>query len=256
MTRPLTSPLLHGTNIRHGFFTRKGGHSSGLYTSLNCGPGSDDRLQDVAKNRQAVLSAFGSEATHLCGLYQIHSNIVHYLEAPWQVDSQPKGDAIVTRQKDIVLGILTADCAPVLLADVENGVIGAAHAGWKGVLTGILENTIHMMCQQGAEISNITATVGPCIAQENYEVGAAFLKHFTDQQPDHQNFFRDSPNNNHYLFDLKGYSLSRLAKAGLDNITSLSHDTYADEEAFFSYRRATHRHEKKYGRQISAIMLL
>lgn len=256
MIAPLTSPLLQSPDIRHGFFTRKDGHSSGLYASLNCGPGSDDSPDDVTKNRQAVLSSLDPRALKLCGLYQIHSNIVHYLDVPWQQNSLPKGDAIVTRQKNIALGILTADCAPVLFSDPENGIIGAAHAGWKGALTGILENTVHMMCQQGAEISNIAVAIGPCIAQENYEVGAEFLKHFTDQNPDHQRFFRDSPNKNHYLFDLKGFSLHRLIDAGLDKITSLPHDTYADEEAFFSYRRATHRHEKDYGRQISAIMLL
>jgi len=261
---PVTSPLLLKSdirssirpNIRHGFFTRNGGCSSGIYQSLNCGPGSDDNPDNVNRNRQSILSYLAPHPARLCGLYQVHSNIVHYLEMPWKKDRRPRGDAFVTRQKNIALGILTADCAPVLLADPVNGVIGAAHAGWKGALTGILENTLRMMLDKGAELSQISATVGPCIAQENYEVGPEFLACFTNQSPDHRHFFINSSKKNHYLFDLKQFSLNVLEKSGLDNITALPHDTYADEDNFFSYRRATHRSEKDYGRQISAIMIL
>ncbi|MBL4801758.1 MAG: peptidoglycan editing factor PgeF [Emcibacter sp.] len=252
----LTCPNLLSPNIRHGFFTRKGGHSSGLYSSMNCGPGSDDNPHLVLKNRQRILLELAPQADQLCGLYQIHSNIVHFLEEPWTGDNLPKGDAMVTRQKHIALGILTADCAPVLFADPKNGVIGAAHAGWKGALTGILKNTLRMMCHNGAEISSITATVGPCIAQENYEVGPEFLTSFKNQQADHRQFFQDSPNKDHYLFDLKAFCMDRLTRYGLKNITCLPHDTYARKDLFFSYRRATHHHEKDYGRQISTIMLL
>lgn len=253
----ICNPLMQNSNIRHGFFTRKGGCSSGIYSSLNCGPGSDDISENVKKNRQSILSELSTDPARLCGLYQIHSNIVHYLETPWDGetpwdDHMPRGDAMVTSQKNIALGILTADCAPVLLADPENRVIGAVHAGWKGALTGILENTVRMMCQKGAKISNIIATVGPCIAQENYEVGPEFLEKFSD----HKYFFTNSHKKNHYLFDLKSFVTYRLEKSGLDKITALSHDTYSDEDNFFSYRRTTHRGEKDYGRQISTIILL
>ncbi|PCI47624.1 MAG: polyphenol oxidase [Alphaproteobacteria bacterium] len=248
----ISSPLLLNSNIRHGFFTRVGGCSSGLYESLNCGPGSKDKPENIKKNRQAVLSELTPHTARLCGLYQIHSNIVHYLATPWKKEDIPRGDAIVTRQKNIALGILAADCAPVLFADPENGIIGAAHAGWKGAHAGILENTVRMMCQQGADIANITAIVGPSIVQKNYEVGPEFLEKFTD----HRHFFMNSPRKNHYLFDLKGFVLDRLAELELGKISALPYDTYGDKNNFFSYRRATHHHEKDYGRQISAIMLL
>ncbi len=247
----IRNPLLQHSNIRHGFFTRKGGCSSGIYTSLNCGPGSDDNPENVKKNRHTILAELGSQGATLCGLHQIHSNIVHYMDTPW-VDELPKGDAVVTRQKNIALGILTADCAPVLFADPENGVIGAAHAGWKGALTGILENTIQIMCQKGAKIPNIIATIGPCIAQKNYEVGPEFLEKFAE----HQHFFIKSTKKDHYLFDLKGFVTYRLEESGLDKITALPQDTYSDEDILFSYRRATHQGEKDYGRQISTIMIV
>ncbi len=246
------SSLLSHSNIRHGFFTRKGGCSTGIYASLNCGPGSDDKPENINKNRQTILSKFAPHATRLCGLYQIHSNIVHSLDTPWDDDRIPKGDAMVTRKKNIALGILTADCAPVLFADPANGVIGAAHAGWKGALNGILENTAHMMCREGADISKITAVVGPCIAQENYEVGPEFLENF----PDYNQYFIPSREKDHYLFDLKAFCLNKLEKTGIGYIEMLPHDTYGDSDNFFSYRRTTHRHEKDYGRQISTIMLV
>lgn len=247
----ICSSLLQKSNIRHGFFTRKSGCSSGIYASLNCGAGSNDQWQNIQKNRQAILSKLSPQAISLCGLYQTHSNIVHYMETPWD-DTPPKGDAIVTRQKNVALGILTADCAPVLFADPENEIIGAAHAGWKGAIAGILENTVRMMCRKGANLSQIRAAVGPCIAQENYEVGPEFMAKFAN----HPHFFTDSPEKGHYLFDLRGFVLDRLAISGLDKVTALAHDTYDDEDNFFSYRRATHRGEKDYGRQISAIVLL
>lgn len=248
----IRSSLLSLPNIRHGFFTRKGGCSSGIYASLNCGSGSDDTPENIKKNRRTILTELDPHAARLCGLYQIHSTIVHYLETPWADDSPPRGDAIVTRRKNIALGILTADCAPVLFADPENGVIGAAHAGWKGARTGILENTVHMMCHKGAEVSSIIAVVGPCIARENYEVGPEFVENF----PEDQQYFTASYRQGHYLFDLKAFSLSKLEKLSLGKIEILARDTYGDKDNFFSYRRTTHRGEKNYGRQISTIMLL
>ncbi|PCI32659.1 MAG: polyphenol oxidase [Alphaproteobacteria bacterium] len=261
MTPKFTSSLLRGPTIRHGFFSRKGGCSTGIYASANCGPGSDDQPENVRNNRRAILTDLSPDAHspnvhRLCGLYQTHSNRVHYLASPWDEDSLPRGDALVTRQKNIALGILTADCAPVLFADPSNGVIGAAHAGWKGALTGIVENTLQMMYQHGAELNQISAVVGPCISQGNYEVGPEFRKKFTDQTQAHRKYFINSPRQDHYLFDLKGFLRDRLETAGLKNMAILDHDTYNDEEHFFSYRRTTHRGEKDYGRQISTIMLL
>ncbi|NOZ65548.1 MAG: peptidoglycan editing factor PgeF [Alphaproteobacteria bacterium] len=247
-----TVPLLDAPNIRHGFFSRKGGCSSGIYASLNCGPGSDDKAENIAKNRRVVLSALDPKAVQICGLYQIHSNIVHFLDKPWGPDNLPKGDAIVTRQKNIALGILTADCAPVLFSDPENGIIGAAHAGWKGALNGVLENTIQMMCDKGAKRANIRAAIGPAIVQKNYEVGPEFKEAFKEQP----SFFRDSHRKDHYLFDLKGFVLNQLEKSGLSRIVALDHDTYDNPNDYFSYRRTTHAGETDYGRQISAIMIL
>lgn len=247
-----TVPLLDVPNIRHGFFTRKGGCSSGIYSSLNCGPGSDDKAENIAKNRRVVLSALDPKAAQICGLYQIHSNIVHFLDEPWGPDNLPKGDAIVTRQENIALGILTADCAPVLFSDPENDVIGAAHAGWKGARDGILENTVQMMCDKGARRATIRAAIGPAIAQENYEVGPEFKATFKEQP----SFFMNSHRKDHYLFNLKGFVMSQLKKSGLSNIVALDHDTYGNPNDYFSYRRATHAAEPDYGRQISVIMIL
>ncbi len=252
----LTSPLLLTPTVKHGFFTRKNGRSSGIYHALNCGLGSDDVPEKVKYNRQSALSAIGGASAKLCGLYQIHSNIVHYLEEPWQNDNLPKGDGLVTRQKNFALAILTADCAPILFTDPQNGVIGAAHAGWQGALTGIIENTIDMMCKYGAERQNIIAAVGPCIAQINYEVGCEFFIRFVSEAPEYEKFFTKSLNEGCYLFNLKLFTAHRLENTGIKKTDIFSKDTYADNEYFFSYRRSTHKDEKDYGRQISIIMLL
>lgn len=252
----LTSSLLQSPTVNHGFFTRKNGHSSGIYAALNCGSGSKDVPEHIAANRQSALATMGGDAANLCGLYQIHSNIVHFLDAPWQNDNPPKGDGLVTRQKNLALGILTADCAPVLFTDPQNGVIGAAHAGWQGAVTGIIENTIDVMCNNGAERQNIIAAVGPCIAQQSYEVGGEFLTRFVNEDPKYEKFFAQSPNEGRYLFNLKLFTAHRLENAGIKKTDVFSEDTYADDEHFFSYRRSTHKDEKDYGRQISIIMLL
>jgi len=253
---PLTSPILADKPvIKHGFFTRKGGCSTGLYHALNCGIGSEDNPENVKKNRKAVLSSFGRPAVKLCGLYQIHSNIVHFVDQSWRDSPLVKGDALVTRQSNLALAILTADCAPVLLADAENGVIAAAHAGWRGALSGILENTIDMMCHHGAARGNIHAAVGPCIAQKNYQVGPEFFAEFEKRTGDAQSFFIESTKKDHYQFNLKAFVLSRLNHAHIQESTALAHDTYGDEDNFFSYRRTTHFGKKNYGRQISAILL-
>jgi len=252
----ITCPdLMKFENIRHGFFGRRGGHSAGIYQSLNCGTGSDDQPENIKKNRQAVLSSLGSRSGKLYGLYQIHSNIVHYLESPPDENIILRGDAMVTGQKNMALGILTADCIPVLLADPANEIIAAAHGGWKGVLSGILENTVQTMCDKGAERSNIIAVTGPCIAQENYEVGPEFIDSFLAQDPAHQQFFTPSSREKHCMFDLPGYLIQRLERANVAAVSSVEKCTYALEDQFFSYRRATHRGEEDYGRQISVITL-
>ncbi len=252
---PLKSPLLNDmNNISHGFFTRRGGCSTGLYKSLNCGPGSDDKPENVKRNRQNICTSLGGENVRLCGLYQIHSNIVHYLDNVSGGYILPKGDALVTKRKNVALGILTADCAPVLLADPANNIIGAAHAGWKGALTGVLENTVKIMCDNGATLENIRAAIGPCIAQENYEVGPEFLENFIDQEAEYKRFFINSPKEGHHLFDLRGFATKRLKEVGIMGIDILSFDTYANEDNFFSYRRTTHHNEQDYGRQLSVIM--
>ncbi len=253
----ITCPaLMKSENIRHGFFGRRGGYSPGIYQSLNCGTGSDDQPENIKKNRQAVLSNLGSESGKLYGLYQIHSNIVHYLEKAPDDNIVLRGDAMVTGRKNMALGILTADCVPVLLADPVNKIIAAAHGGWKGVLSGILENTVQTMCDRGAKRNNIIAVTGPCIAQENYEVGPEFHANFIRQNNHYQRFFTNSPKPGHHYFDLKEFSHHRLKNCGIENTTILPHDTYAGKTDFFSYRRATHRGEADYGRQISVIMLL
>lgn len=248
MTRPITHALLQP---EHGFFTREGGVSEGIYTGLNCGPGSGDTPAHIAENRRRVAAHFGQSLGQLCTLYQIHSPEVVTVTEPFT--ERPQADAMVTKTPGIVLGILTADCAPVLFADREAGVIGAAHAGWKGARYGVLENTIRAMEALGATRSTIAAVVGPCIAQQSYEVGSEFIVQFlTDDQ---QRFFAPSAKPGHFMFDLTGYVLETLRRANIHNTAAIGVDTYANEAQFFSYRRTTHRKEPDYGRQISAIHL-
>ncbi len=252
----LTSSLLTALpHIRHGFFTREGGCSTGLYASLNCGPGSDDDPKNVTENRRRALSSLDPAADDLCGLFQIHSDKAHLLERPWSARDLPRGDAAVTCGQNIALGILTADCAPVLFADRRRGVIGAAHAGWQGALNGIIQNTIRLMCQQGTERADIVAAVGPCIAPENYQVGPEFRARFVTTDPAYRQFFINDIKKEKYLFDLKGFVSTQLTEAGIDAIDVSPQDTYSDTESFFSYRRSIHREEADYGRQISMIML-
>ncbi len=242
-----------GSGIRHGFFTRAGGVSQGIYKGLNVGLGSNDDPALVAENRRRVASAFATGPDRLTGLHQIHSADVVTVDRPF-AGERPKADGLVTATPNLILGVLTADCGPVLFADTEAGVIGAAHAGWKGALTGILERTVEAMEVLGAKRNNITAALGPMISQASYEVGPEFKDRFTDANHENKHWFCTSNRENHSMFDLDGYIIHRLQKAGLEAI-SLKTCTYADENRFFSYRRATHRSEPDYGRQISAIML-
>lgn len=240
--------------IAHGFFGRTGGVSTGLFATLNCGPGSGDDLAAVAENRKRVAAALGRDVT-LINVHQIHSgNAVRVTEA-WKMGEGPQADAMATKVPGIALGILTADCAPVLFADPHAGVIGTAHAGWKGALSGVLESTLEAMERLGAERARIAAAIGPCIAQANYEVGPEFRARFRDVDAANARFFSTSERADHFRFDLEGYAAARLAAAGLGDVARLSACTYAREADFFSYRRATHRHEGGYGRQVSAILL-
>jgi len=245
----LTSPSLSTPNISHGFFGRAGGVSQGIFASLNCGPGSGDARADVVENRRRVAAALVPGAA-LLTLYQIHSAEAVAVTAPWNIGEGPQADAMATNLPGLALGILTADCAPVLFADAQAGVIGAAHAGWKGALGGVTENAIAAMEKLGASRTRIAAAIGPCISQANYEVGPEFRERFSEEQ-----FFAPSDRAGHFRFDLEGYVAHRLAASQIAHVQRLSSCTYAREADFFSYRRATHRGETDYGRQVSAIMV-
>ncbi len=249
------SHALAGGRIRHGFFTREGGVSKGIYESLNCGLGSDDDPASVAENRHRVAASLGKDDTPLLTLYQIHSNHAVTVTEPFATDARPEADAMVTNRPGVILSILTADCAPVLFADAEAGVVGAAHAGWKGALTGVIEATVSAMEALGATRARIAAAIGPAIAQDSYEVSDAFRTQFLNADPANAAFFGPGARDGHWQFDLEGFVTSRLAAAGIETIDALGRDTYNDPALFFSYRRATHAREPDYGRQISAIML-
>jgi YfiH family protein len=252
----LQAQALSTPNIAHGFFGRTGGMSTGIFASLNCGPGSGDDRQCVIENRRRALAELTKDANaKLLTLYQIHSANVVTVSEPWEIGKGPQADAMATNIPSIALGILTADCAPVLLADPEAKVIGAAHAGWKGAFSGVLESVIAAMEQLGANRSRIAAAVGPCISQANYEVGPEFIARFRDTDPKAVRWFVPSDKHDHFRFDLPGFVESRLRPAGISRIETIGGCTYAQEDQFFSFRRATHRGEKDYGRQLSAILL-
>ena len=238
--------------IKHGFFTRKGGASSGIFSSLNCGIGSSDQRDMVAINRARVAEYLGAEADQLAAVHQIHSAHAVSVTAPFE--TPPKADAMVTATPGVVLGILTADCQPVLFADQTAGVIGAAHAGWKGALDGVLEATVAAMESLGAKRDAIRAVIGPSISQRAYEVGPEFLDRFVDLDPDNARFFANGTGDR-YQFDLIGFGLSRLRDSGVEQAEWTGHCTYADADRFYSYRRSQHHKEADYGRLISAICL-
>ncbi|MBW4710634.1 peptidoglycan editing factor PgeF [Roseobacter sp. YSTF-M11] len=246
----LTSESL--SPLRHGFFTRRGGASSGVFAGLNCGQGSSDQTEIVAINRTRVAQAMGVTPDNLLSLHQVHSTTVMTVTGPFA--DKPRADAMVTRQPGLALSVLTADCQPVLFADRHNGVIGAAHAGWRGALDGILEATIDAMCDLGANRSGITAVIGPSISQSAYEVGPEFFDDFMAETPENARFFA-SGTGDKMQFDLPAFGLSRLRGAGIASAEWTRHCTYSDPERFFSYRRATHAKEADYGRLIAAIAL-
>jgi polyphenol oxidase len=255
-TGMITTPVLDDlAGVRHGFFGREGGVSGGLYGSLNCGFGSGDIAENVAENRARVAAALGLGADRLVSCYQVHSPTVVAVDRPWPREENPKADAMVTRQRGLALGILTADCAPVLFADSRAGVIGAAHAGWRGAVSGVVEATLAAMETLGAERSRVRAAIGPCIAQPSYEVGPEFPAPFLAEDAANGRFFLSAPRDGHFLFDLGGYVEEKLRAAGIAAIDRSRADTAREEDRFFSYRRTCLKGEKDYGREISVIAL-
>ncbi|HEX8574602.1 MAG TPA: peptidoglycan editing factor PgeF [Allosphingosinicella sp.] len=235
----------------HGFLGRRGGVSRGACSGLNVGLGSGDDRESIRENRRRAVAAVAPGAD-LVTLHQVHSAEAMLVIAPYADDARPRADAMVTDRPGLVLGILTADCAPVLLADREAGVVAAAHAGWKGALGGVVEATVAEMERLGASRPRIAAAVGPCIARKSYEVDETFLHRFAESDAEHERFF-GLGREGHHQFDLEGFVLSRLAASGLTRIEALGEDTYSQPERFFSFRRSTHRGEADYGRQISLI---
>lgn len=245
--------------IRHGFFGRQGGVSEGIYSSLNCGVGSNNDPDAVQENRALVAKALGGKPENLVTVHQVHSPDCLIIDAPLaQGEERLKADAIVTDKVGLVLGVLTADCGPILFSGEKadgTPVVGAAHAGWGGALGGVLESTVEKMQEVGAELGSIRAAVGPCIGPKSYEVSVGFEVPFLERDPADEHFFREAQKDGHLMFDLPGYIASRLARAGVKQVTIMGQDTFAETENFFSYRRTTHAGEKDYGRQISAIMI-
>jgi polyphenol oxidase len=241
--------------VQHRFFTRHGGVSSGLYSSLNCGYGSADPPENVRENRRRVAAFFDCTEPDLATLHQIHSTeVLIVADERWTSPGAPKADGLVTDRPGIVLGVLAADCAPVLLADPAAQVIGAAHAGWRGALAGVVDATIAAMERLGARRERLRAAVGPCIGSQSYEVGPEFPAPFLAQDPANGAFFRGAPRAGHFLFDLAGYLVHRIGRAGVSAIAT-GHDTLADDHDFFSYRRNTLQGVRDYGRGLSAIAL-
>ena len=242
--------------VAHGFFGRTGGVSKGIYASLNCALGTRDAPEAVGENRRRALTALsGNNAATLLSLYQAHTPYVVTVREPWETPARPRADGMVTDRAGLALGIVTADCAPVLLADTKAHVIGAVHAGWKGALGGVAEAAVTAMTALGAKAENVHAAIGPCIGQAAYEVGPEFIARFRDADPDNTHFFVPGPRDSHWQFALEAYVAARLAHAGVGSIEPLSVCTYTRESDFFSYRRATHRNETDFGHQLSAIML-
>lgn len=254
MLAPITHPLLDLAGVRHGFFTRQGGVSTGLYDSLNTGVGSSDDPAAVAENRQRIAAHLGGTADDLAACYQIHSAVARVAEAGWKGE-RPEGDAVVTAVRGPVCAVLTADCAPVLFADASAGVVGAAHAGWKGALGGIIHSTVTAMQALGADPRRMVAVVGPCIAQASYEVGADYQERFEHHDPGAGRFFAPGAAPDKRQFDLPAFVLWRLEQAGVADAAWTGHDTRADEARFFSNRRAHLAGEPDFGRLMSGITL-
>ena len=240
-------------DVPHGFLGRIGGVSTGIYAGLNCSLGSDDARENVLENRRRAIASILPGAA-LARVYQIHSPDVLTVTGPIDQDSPPKADALVTDRPNILLGVQTADCVPVLFCDAQAGVVGAAHSGWKGAISGINENTIIAMEALGASRDRISCAIGPCIAQKSYEVDEGFFRRFVDTAPDYERFFR-AGKPGHYQFDIEGFVAGRLGAAGVMRVQCLGEDTYSQPERFFSYRRSCHLDENGYGGQMALIGL-
>ncbi|MBW7948000.1 MAG: peptidoglycan editing factor PgeF [Pseudorhodoplanes sp.] len=252
----LQAPSLSArSGLRHAFFTRAGGVSQDIYATLNGGVGSRDDPDRVSENRARMARMLEVEPANFVTAYQVHSAVAVVAEAPWDAQARPKADAIVTRVPGLAIGVTTADCGPVLLADETARVIGAAHAGWRGALSGVLESTIEAMLSLGADRARIVAALGPMIRQPNYEVGGDLIDTFAAAERDSAAFFKPGARPGHSLFDLPGFIAMRLRRAGIGQIEDLGHCTYADAERFYSYRRSQHRAEPDYGRHVNAIVL-
>lgn len=251
---PIIAPALAKGAVRHGFFTRAGGVSSGIYAGLNCGIGSDDDKAAVLENRDRVAKTLLGQSAPVLTCHQIHSAEVVVVDAPFDGPA-PKADALVTATPGIVLGALAADCAPVLLADSKAGVVASVHAGWRGALAGVVDAAVKAMEGLGADRAHISAVVGPCIAQASYEVGAEFEAAFIGDAPEAAQFFQPGVSAEKRQFDLPGYLVWRTTKLGLLSVEATGDDVYPDAQRFFSYRRSQHRNEADYGRLISAIAL-
>ena len=250
----LTSKLLTLPGVSHGFFGRRGGVSTGMYASLNCGPGSGDARDAVMENRGRAMEALGGDA-RLVTLYQVHSAKAIAVEETWDIGANPRADGLVTRIPGIALGILTADCAPVLMFDAQARVIGAAHAGWQGAFSGIVESVLSAMTRFGAKASRVRTVIGPSIGPDAYEVGPEFHARFVAAEAQNARFFRRPSPAAQWHFDLPAYVAHRLNRAGAGSVDLIGRCTYWEEDDFFSYRRTTHRKEQDYGRQLSVIAL-
>jgi polyphenol oxidase len=251
----VTAPTLALAGVKHAFFTRHGGVSDGLYATLNGGLGSHDNTASITENRARMAQALGVAPHALLTSYQTHSADVTIVNVPWSGNARPRADAIVTHAPGVAVGVTTADCGPILLADPVARVIGAAHAGWRGALTGIVEATVAAMVGLGARPERIVAALGPMIRQHNYEVGPDLIARFAAEDAASERFFAAAARDGHALFDLAGYIRGRLSRAGVRQVEDLALCTYGDAAQFFSFRRSTHNGESDYGRHVSAIAL-
>ena len=242
-------------NIQHAFFTRHGGKSTGLYTALNCGIGSNDNISSVLDNRAQAMKALHLSADSLVTCHQTHSSKMIVINKANRYATKHIGDGLVTSLPKVCLGILTADCSPILFFDEKNRVIGAAHAGWKGALSGILESTVNGMSNQGAAIDNIVCAIGPTIGPRSYEVGSEFKEAFLASDLTYTQFFKKSKRLGYCMFDLPSFIISRLSKLGIKTLFNIDRDTYSDEINFYSYRRSSHKNEDDYGRLLSTIVI-
>lgn len=247
--------LLRGDTLSHGFFTRTGGTSRGIYEGLNCGPGSDDDPLAVTENRMMVAASLSRRDTPVITGYQIHGNQVNAVDAPWTDHIPQKGDALVTKTPGLIIGVLTADCLPVLFYDRKNKIIAAAHAGWKGAKAGIIQATLKKMEDMGGDRQHIVAAIGPALAQKSYEVSADFYQDFLSDSRTNDCYFTAGKDAAHYQFNLPAYACDILKAESIAAFSCSNRDTYRESDKFFSYRRTTHQRESDYGRQISAIML-